>query len=786
MAVGLVAGCTLALQVVLTRLLSAVLFYHFSFLAISLALLGVGGGAIVVYVRPGWFAGRELERVLAGWCMAFAALTVAVPLALVRLDYAFGTQITLGFALNLAAACALAGLPFAAAGIVIALAVRGYTPWIGRLYAFDLAGAGLGALAVVPLLWLADAPTLLVALGAVAAAAAVMFAGRARPHAAAAAALTLVAVALTAASAATSLYHLPPRTGAPPGLRPVSDTWTPLSRVLGYPPPEGSSFALVFYDRIYAPVPLHRRGAPPVGWRTLHLGPQSIGYALTGPGRALVIGGGGGRDILNALAAGQRRVDVIELNRAIRDTVDHDLRRWSGAPYSLPRVHTAIGDGRSTLAARGTRYDQIHIGFTDTLSANSAQGFALSEANLYTVEAFQEYFDHLRPGGILNVTRLYHLAGDEALRTTVLALEALRERGVAEPRRHVVVLLGRDIFNELFGTVLVRLRPFSGPQLVRIRRLAAQRGEGVAFAPGGPYFREWGDLARAASPGAFCAGYRLNVCAPTDDKPFFFNMKRLDDVGRALPAGYIVAVDPMLVLLVTLAILGVLSLLAFVLPLAAVRKAERPPASSLLFFAAIGLGFLLLEIVLIQRFVLFLGFPTYALSVVLFALLCFTGLGSLLTQRWRTAKPGVATALGAACVLIAASAFGLQPLLRELLGAPFALRVALTIAMLAPVGLLLGTAMPMGLRRLSGLSPGAVPWAWGINGVASVLASVLAVAVAINWGFTAVSLLALACYLGALAHVLLGRWPAPAPAPRARDAAPAPAPLAASYSSAEE
>src|SRR5204862_5901208 len=131
--------------------------------------------------------------------------------------------------------------------------------------------------------------------------------------------------------------------------------------------------------------------------------------------------------------SGQRRVDVIELNRAIRDTVDKDLRPWTGAPYSLPRVHVALGDGRSTLASRDTRYDQIHIGFTDTLSANSAQAFALTEANLYTLEAFDEYLDHLKPDGVLNVSRLRRLVGDEALRATVLTLEALRRHGVRDP-----------------------------------------------------------------------------------------------------------------------------------------------------------------------------------------------------------------------------------------------------------------------------------------------------------------------------------------------------------------
>jgi hypothetical protein len=738
--------------VLLTRLFSAVLFYHFGFLAISLALLGTGVGGLVLYVRPAWFERRPLPETLSRWSALLAALLVLVPLALVRLDYAFSGKVTAGFTLNLALACVLAALPFTAAGITIALVIRAYARFAGRVYSADLVGAGIGAAAVVPVMWISDPATLTVALGAIAALAALLFGGARRL----ATGLLLAAVALTAVSAATSLYHLDPVTRGTT----VADRWTPLSRVIGYPPQRGSRYAILFYDRVYAPVPVWRPGAPYPSARGLGLVPQSIGYGLTGPGRALVIGGGGGRDIFNALSAGQRQVDVIELNRGIVDVVDHDLRRWSGSPYTLPHVSTAVGDGRSILAARDTKYDQIHIGFTDTLSANSATAFALTENNLYTTEAFDEYFDHLRPNGILNVSRLYRLVGDEALRATVLTLEALRGRGVAHPERNVVVLLGHDILGELFGTVLARPRPWTAAELAKLRALAARDGVEIAYAPGGPYRLEWAGLHAAPSPASFCAGYRMDVCAPTDDKPFFFNMRRLQDVASAPPPGYLYSVDPFKVLVLTLAILAVLCAIGFVLPLAAVRGSGRPGAGALSFFAFIGLGFLLLEVVLIQRFVLFLGFPTYALSVVLFALLVFTGVGALVADRLAARGPRrvLVGALAAATVLTATAAFGLQPLLRALIDLPFAARVAVAVALLAPAGVAMGMAMPIGLRRLVDLHPGGVPWAWAVNGLTSVLASALAVAIAITAGFTWATLAACACYALALLHAARGRW----------------------------
>jgi len=799
LAVGLVAGCTLALQVLLTRVLSAVLAYHFSFLAISLALLGVGAGALAVYLRGSLFRG-PLETLLARWAAVLAGSLALMPLALVRLDYSsgIGASLTTEFVVTLTLVCVLAAIPFLAAGVAIALAVRGFARWIGRVYAFDLGGAALGALGVVPLLWIVSGTTLLVGLSLVAAAAALLFAagadgreagadgreagadgrdagadgreggadgrearggGRFGARRLAAGAALLAAVA-TLLAATTDLYELPPHTTAAAGEQPLSVRWTPLTRVLAYPPPGDARIAPLFYDRIYAPVAVHRPGGPIPDWRQLSLGPQSAGYELTGPGHTLVIGGGGGRDIENALSSGQERVDVIELNRAIREAVDQDLRRWSGAPYSLPGVSVDIGDGRSRLAARDTKYDVIHIGFTDTLSANSAAGFALTEANLYTLEAYAEYFDHLKPGGILNVTRLRRLVGDEALRATVLALEALEREGVEHPELGVVVLLGHDIFNELFGTVLARRERWSAAELARIRRLARERGDGVAFAPGGPYRLEWADLARAPDHESFCRDYRLDVCPPTDERPFFFNMTRLSGLLDKPPPGYFFATDPLRILAVTVAILAVLCVLAFGLPLRLMPRGARPPASSVVFFGAIGVGFLLLELALIQRFVLFLGFPTYALSVVLFALLACTGIGSLISGRLREPRRALIVALACGGVLIAAAALGLQPLLRGLIEWPFEARVALTVLLLAPAGMALGMAMPIGLTRLAGLHPDAVPWAWAVNGIASVLASVLAVAVAITWGFAVVTLLALACYLVALVDAVRGPWPA--------------------------
>jgi hypothetical protein len=464
-----------------------------------------------------------------------------------------------------------------------------------------------------------------------------------------------------------------------------------------------------------------------------------------------------------------RRVDVIELNEGIRDVVDVDLAHLSGSPYSRPGVHTTIGDGRAVLRSRDTRYDVIHVGFTDTLSADSAQGFALAENNLYTLEAFDEYWDHLTPGGVLNVSRLRELVGEEALRVTVLTLASLERRGFDDPLRHVVVLRGVDLFGAEFGTVLARENPWTDAELAEIRELARERSGSearrtgaepvVLLAPDGEAVGEWAELRDASSVDAFCASYRVDVCAPTDDRPFFFNMRRPSQIFTS--AERIDDTDPVRILVLTAAILLVLAAAGFALPLALGRRTvTRPSATSLVYFAAIGFGFLLLEIVLVQRFVLFLGFPTYALSVVLFALLLFTGVGSQLAARATRHRLRLGQALTLAAALVVTGAFGLAPVLDALIDLPFGARVAVTVALLAPVGLVLGVAMPIGLTRFAALHPDGVAYAWAVNGLASILASVLGVVAALFVGFRVTMLLAAACYLLALAHVVVGRWPA--------------------------
>jgi spermidine synthase len=753
-ALAVVTAIALAQQVAFTRLLAAVLPYHFGFLAISLSMLGTGAAALRLYIEPAWI-GSDPARFLARWTATLAISLVLLPIGLARVDIA-GVPIGWEFAFQLGCVCVLGALPALAAGFVVAAAIASYTRQIAAVYAADLVGAGVGALVVVPLLDLVPAPALVVLLGAVAALAAVVVAPAKSKLRLVSAAIFVASLGVYGAGRSTRLLYLDHGYSQAVAAFQVSEHWTALGRHFGFvvpstdpKAPSAQPKAYLFYDRVYAPIPA-AGGVEAPGYRALGTGPQSVGFALTEPGRALIIGGGGGRDIYNALSSGQTEVHVVELLDGNRRVVDEDLKTFSGAPYSRPRVKTTIGDGRSVLAATGELYDHIHIGFTDTLSANAAQGFALTENGLYTVEAFDEYFDHLKPRGILNVTRLLKLVGDEALRVTVLTLAALERRGVKDPFRNVVVVFGMETFNSPTGTVLARLEPFSDAEVETIKKLATERAHGVLMAPGTPSMGEWGKLAQAPSIHDFCQSYPLDVCPPTDDRPFFFDMGRIGAFGKLGSAGYLYD-SPITILLLTLGLLTALSAVAMGSPLAYVPRAEWPALRTLVMFFCLGLGYLFLEIALLQRFSLFLGFPTYALSVVLFALLVFSGVGAFLSARFADHEHGLGRVLGAATVLTAASSVGLPPILSASIGAPFPVRAVIAIVLIAPVGVCLGAAMPISLHRLALAKPGHVPYAWGANGVASVLATVVGTFIAVKLGITALCLAASAAYAVAFA-----------------------------------
>jgi len=760
---------TLMFEILLTRIFSVTLWYHFAFVAVSVAMFGMTAGALAVYLLPRWFPADRTRESMAWSAAAFGVTLVAGVLAHLALptDSVY----------RLAATYLLTAAPFVFSGICVCLALTRYPAAVGRLYAADLAGGALGCVALIALLAVMDGVSALFAIAALALGAAVACAPpeRGRLRTGATVALVLM-TALAAANNVASHRNTPLfaihwiKTGQEPP--PQYERWNAFSRITvhAFAPaaPQGWGMSPKFRTDLRVPSAwltidanagtlLTEFKGDPREVDYLRMDIVNLAHHLRPKAKTAVIGAGGGRDVLSALVFGDPQVVALEVNGSILDTVNNRFGAFTGRLDRIPGVRFVNDEARSWLARTDERFDIIQASLIDTWAATAAGAFVLTENALYTRDAWRVFLDHLEPAGILTFTRWYQEASPgEAAQLTALARAALVDRGIEHPERHILLAITPPRPNTVANaTILVSPTPFSPADVARLRAVCDELGFQVALAPGVPAAAP--PLLRAALAGEIPRELsRLHIVAPTDDRPFFFNMlslsSLLDPEVRGLDDPNVSVAKMLLVLIATVAGLAILCV---VLPLVVPRFAARPTRHDthlVVFFAAIGFGFMFVEIALLQRLALFLGHPTYALGVVLFGLLASSGLGAWLLGRGRLAAPAL---LGGLALLVAAAALAVPSLASLLQAEPTPVRIAVALALIAPVGLLMGSAFPLGVRAAQARA-GLLPWLWGLNGAASVLASVIAVPVALEFGIVANLWIGAACYLAAAAAVATG------------------------------
>ncbi len=476
-----------------------------------------------------------------------------------------------------------------------------------------------------------------------------------------------------------------------------------------------------------------------------------------------MIGPGGGRDLASALVFGATRVDGVEINPIIADDVMRTrFHAFSGGIYTHPGVNVVVDDGRSFVRRSTVKYDVIQASLVDTWAATAAGAYTLTENTLYTVEAFNDYLDHLTDDGVLTITRWVF----DGLRLVSLAQAALEARGL-EAGAHLAVIQHQRV-----ATFLLKKSPFTTDEVATLERVSADMGFRVLYVPGtvAKADTEGEELVDGTSPGdyarlittddreRFYDNYPQDIRPTTDDRPFFFHTTKLEHqfqvaFGRSMLFG-----NGLSALLTLMGISGSLVVLFVVLPLALTGSA-RPAGwlPWLVYFGALGAGFMLIEVAILQRFVLLLGHPVYSLTVTLFSLLLGTGLGAAWSRRLD--GPGLARATAIAIVAIAMVAVAFVGAVGPIISwaVPFSrpARLAVALCVLVPVGMLLGVPMPAGIRLLSARTPQMLTWAWGMNGALSVVGATLAIFIAMNWGFQVTLLAAAATYLLGLGALLV-------------------------------
>jgi hypothetical protein len=492
----------------------------------------------------------------------------------------------------------------------------------------------------------------------------------------------------------------------------------------------------------------------------------------------LIIGTGGGRDILAALAFGQPLVQGLEINPLMRYMVEDHYGDYTGRPYTYPGVNVIIDEARSRLHQIERKFDVIQLSLIDTFSLNAAGGFVFSENHLYTKEGFQQYYRHLSDDGILSLTRYFVDSYPlEILRVLALVRSAWAAEGVPSIADHVLV-----VRKGIGITVLAKRSPYTAAEVAAFVAATRDFNIQVAYGKGQPTMHpEIGTIIETPDLEAYTSAHPYRIAAPTDDQPFFFSFLR----GRITEMPYVApGADPfpflemwneaLSVMYMLIAVVVTAATVCFFGPLLllARRGGDVPigrTSAYLLYFACLGYGFMMIEIPLLQRLILFLGHPVYALAVVLFALLLFSGAGSLLTGRFEDpARSRLMQVLAAILVTALLYAWALPPIVSRFLAAAIFVKIPMTVILLAPLGLLLGMAYPLGIRVLREESEGLVPWAWAMNGAASVVASVLATFIATRVGFTAALLTGILSYalgLGCIALTARGVPGRPVPDP---------------------
>lgn len=772
---------TLLLELSLTRVMSVALWYHFGFLVISTALLGFGASGVMLAL---WRRLREdiaLDRALSVLSLVFGVLAVLCFCLLQHIPFdPFNLLNDPRQFWLMPLYLLVVALPFFFAGLALALLFTRGSGVVNRLYAWDLVGAGLGCASIALVMpRFGGAGSIVIAAAISLAAAAVFGWQQARRVALTAATLAIAAVVLAFFANTLLPISITPNKRSPSG-KPTLSAWNTFSRIDFFELPPTTARPYNRFTFVFD------AGTAFTGMRDLRPDFRTVAAQMTEPGAfesqvaylgrtkpsVLIIGSGSGSQVLDAVHYGAGPITAIEVNPIINDVITGPLKdRWGGL-FDQPGIQLITAEGRSFVRRSRERYDAIISVHTISNSAIASGALSLTENYVLTREAFEDYFDHLTPDGVIYFTR----PQSQIARLFATGREALEARGVKDPRAHFYAFGGRPDAdpakarsNTFSAGFLVKLTPFTEAEVRAMDAfLGVDRASGDnarLYTPlDGPADTVYQRLLTTSDVRTVYAAEPHQIQPATDNQPFFnqhtrwrsINAETVRDLfsqgkeGRMALEDRPVAEVTLLVLLAqTIVIAGAL----IVLPLLRFKRDDlRAPGRGrlLVYFAGLGLGFIFIEVVFLQHFTLFLGQPVYTFAVVLAGLLMFTGLGAHLAGKLAgTPRERLRRVIPWLLIALAATALLTPVVFQAALGLPLVLRIAIALAVIAPLGVLLGMPFPTGLSIVGEEAPGLVPWAWGINGFFTVIGTILALIFAMMIGFVAVLVLAGACYLAA-------------------------------------
>ncbi len=796
--VFLTCSCGLMLQIVETRLISVILWYHMAFFAISMAMLGMTAGSLLIYFRSDLFPGERLFENLVWIGAAFSISVVLSTLSLITTIAPVGIANTLLMTGVVWLKLILILLPpYVLAGMAISLALTRSPYPVGVVYGIDLLGAASGCLIILVLLSWADAISVLFLVAALAAIGAACF-GIARRMSAEndpprlgfrwlgrrgrplilAVVFGLIAVG-NAAIQPTTLDT--PFGGYLGGLAPLMSKseldlhapqlarWNTYSRIkvgyesLGSPAiygPSPTMPAKIASQRWLgidgaAETVMYRFDGDLSKLEFLQYDITNIAYAIRHQGRSAVIGVGGGRDLLSAYLFGFRDVTGVELNPIFIDLLTRQFRDYNRLA-DMPGLRLFIDEGRSWFARTTERFDLIEMSLVDTWAATGAGAFSLSENGLYTTQGWHHFLSALTPNGIFTVSRWFNPNDiTETGRLVSLAAAALREEGIDQPHDHLFLARSQGL-----ATLIVAKSPLTTDDLAQLRTRAATLQFDVVLSPdhpdGSSILAQVTDAPTPESLATLSAHLHRDLSVTTDDRPFFFNqLNALDPTsiriaaksGEGILNGNLQAT---VTLLVIVGFSGLLVLFTMIFPaLPAVRRSPAVLAGlGTFYFLLIGLGFMFVEIGLIQRLGTFLGHPVYALAIGLFGIILSTGIGSLVSEQLPLSSgPRIITWASLLALYLFLLPFWFPGVIVAFEGSSVLVRALVSLAAIGPSGVLMGFGFPTGMRLANAIDARPTPWFWAVNGAAGVLAAGIAVATSVAFSINVSLWVGASCYL---------------------------------------
>ncbi len=782
LAIALVSLAGLLLEVGYTRIVSYKLWYYYTYLVIGLALLGIGSGGIVVVL---WSKVRQASTdAIVAACSIWGAASIAVgyfviarlPVNSVKI-WEYGSGGSYGNFALLTLICFTLFATFVALGVILATLLGRAGDSVGRLYFADLVGAGLGCFLAVPLIVALGPPAVVILSALVFAVVGVLSMPRRLSLDMVFGSALVIVLAAGVIANESLLPDVRPEAGKLGASGAAYSEWGPVFRVDVI---DFGENALLLHDGTFGSG-IWRFDGNAAGLTRFDVDPRAIPFRVLGgpPDRELIVGSAGGNEILASLHFGSKNVEAVELNPVTVSLLTDHYADYTGHLPERPEVDLHQGDARTYLARSDTSYDLIWYVAPDSYAANNAASsgaFVLSESYLYTSEMIEESLDHMSDDGVMVVQfgeQDFAGSPNRTSRYVVTARHALENIGVTDPSQHMAVAVQPIDGIPDLATIIVKRTPFTPEEVSRFATgLGDLSGTVPIYAPGQNYSDHLvAQLAGGtdAEVTALVDGHNRNISAISDNAPFFWHFADFGDVVSEIfdPINVVDPEDAIgeRVLLLLLLLATIFAAVFLLLPFLTVRRTWAAfPVKRLatVYFSALGLGFMFFEITMIQRLVLFLGYPTYSLTVTLASILVSTGGGAYLSGRLAYRSTSVMPVLlGALAVLTIFYQFGLEALTDALLTSGLAVRILFALLVLAPLGVCLGMFMPLGLGAVAKLTDHPeqyVAWAWAVNGFASVVGSVLTTILSMTFGFRVVQFLALGVYAIAVAsYVALQR-----------------------------